>query len=521
MNNNNVEYTRRTFSCGCTFDVVNGKVQINTDPKHLNYNCDKTWELFKKGLTEGIFQLETSLGRSFSKKLKPNEFKHISALTAILRPGCMNAKDDNDISTTEHYCRRKNNEELKFPIDPALSSILDETYQLIIFQESILEISKQIAGFSLQEADTLRKGLGKKLADVIASLKQKFIEGCKKKNLVSEEIAHQLFDTIEASNRYSFNKSHSACYGILTYLTAYIKVHFPLEFFTSWLTMAQDTSDVVALIKESRTFDINVINPDLRYSQSNFSIHNGDIIFGLCNIKKIGMSIYSKLKENAHFTNFYDLLIWGTLTSSQIVLLIKSGALDYMEMSRQRMLFESKLFEELTIKQIETLRKVPNGSFENLDSILQYIIQNHKLNINHKEKINNLVTLNKNPPIKLIDSAHHTIGMEVETLGISLTVSELATRNTKQDISCKDLINDREKSGIIHVKVDELREYIVKKGKNAGLPMAFLKVSDETGTVDCVMWTNSYMKYKQSFMNDILSLVVHKQKDTFIIDEVI
>jgi DNA polymerase III alpha subunit len=513
---------KRTFSCGCSFEVINNKTQIETDPKKLNFQCEKTWELFKKGLTEGVFQLETSLGRSFSKKLKPNEFKHISALTAILRPGCMNAKDEKNVSTTDHYCKRRNNEEAVYPIHDALKEILDETYQLIIFQESILEISKQIAGFSLLEADTLRKGLGKKLADVIASLKNKFIDGCAKQKIVDVATAEKLFENIEASNRYSFNKSHSACYGILTYLTAYIKVHFPLEFFTSWLVMAKgDFKDTIPLIKESQTFDIGILNPDIRYSQKRFSIYDNNIIFGLCDIKGLGEAAYDNLSNNRSFSNFYDLLIWGTLTDSQTVLLIKSGALDYFELPRSRMLFENKLFRNLTGKEIDTLKKNPQKAYNDFEMVLDYVLCNHKLSKNRLEKIQNYIILHKNPPIQLVDRAPNTIGMENETIGISLSVSELSSRTKYKDTYCKELINGQCESGTLTVKIDELREYTIKKGKNAGSPMAFLKVSDDTGTVDCVMWSKAYIQNKENFMRDILTITVHKQKDTFVVDGVV
>lgn len=189
-----------TFECGC--QIIDGVV----DPKRINVNCSRVWELLGKGLTYGVFQLESPLGKQWVKRLKPENMENLGALGSILRPGSLHALDEDGISVTEHYARRKNKLEKATPIDPSLEDVLNKTYGLAIYQENAMAIAIKIAGFTPQEADILRKSIGKKKADLLASLRTKFIEGCKKVGLVTEEKAVAIFDMIEKSNRYSFNK---------------------------------------------------------------------------------------------------------------------------------------------------------------------------------------------------------------------------------------------------------------------------------------------------------------------------
>lgn len=210
------------MDCGCSFQV-NEEV-FNKVGKPMEYytsnnitppitiewkrlpDCKKVWDILGEGYTKGVFQLESGLGRSYAKKLKPTCLEHLSALGSILRPGCLESLDEKGISTTDHYCLRKNlAEEVTYPHD-CLRDALGKTYGIPIYQEQAIAIARIVAGFSLQEADILRRGIGKKLAEVIAQCRTMFIEGAKKTGIVSDEVAHKLFDNIEASQRYSFNK---------------------------------------------------------------------------------------------------------------------------------------------------------------------------------------------------------------------------------------------------------------------------------------------------------------------------
>lgn len=200
------------FDCGCKFKVLDDKVKecdglpsLSIDFNNLSHDCESTWDLFSSGKTKGVFQLENSLGKHWSKQVKPTSIEDISALVSIIRPGSLKSIVDGK-STTQRYVDRKHGREKVEYIHPALEKILSATYGNNIYQESSIAIATAIAGFDLQEADALRRGIGKKSKVIINSLKQTFIDGCNTVGLVNEEQAKELFANIEESNRYSFNK---------------------------------------------------------------------------------------------------------------------------------------------------------------------------------------------------------------------------------------------------------------------------------------------------------------------------
>jgi len=198
------------FDCGCKWPILepskNSKMpKLKIDLHNLPY-CDLAWKIFANGDTKGVFQLESHLGKQWAKKLKPKNMEHLAALGALLRPGCLNSLDENNISMTEHYCKRVNGMESVPSYHPAIDKILASTYGALVFQEQAMEIAQVAAGFNLQEADILRKAIGKKNTQEMANCKKMFIDGAKRVEVVSEQQAEELFGWIEASQRYSFNK---------------------------------------------------------------------------------------------------------------------------------------------------------------------------------------------------------------------------------------------------------------------------------------------------------------------------
>jgi len=194
------------------------------------YNDKQTWQLFSEGKTKGIFQLESNLGKSWSKKLSPNNIEELSALIAIIRPGCLKAFVDGK-SMTQHFIDRKHGREEVTYLHESLEEILMPTYGVLVYQEQSMRIAQKIAGFNLEEADELRKAIGKKKADLMAKVKKKFIAGAKKTKIVNKNEAEEIFGWIQASARYAFNKSHSISYAVCSYWSAYQKAHNPEEFF--------------------------------------------------------------------------------------------------------------------------------------------------------------------------------------------------------------------------------------------------------------------------------------------------
>ncbi len=198
------------YSCGCRFAIdENDELVFSADthdPKNtINFSCPETYRVLAD-FAQGVFQLESPLGKSFVKKLKPENLEHIGALGSILRPGSLENKDENGISTTEHYVKKKNGLEEVKSYHPVIDNILSGTYNEMIYQEQAMEIAKECAGFTLMDADMLRKAIGKKIPEEMAKCKVMFLEGAKKAGVLSDEQAIEVFGWIEKSQRYSFNK---------------------------------------------------------------------------------------------------------------------------------------------------------------------------------------------------------------------------------------------------------------------------------------------------------------------------
>jgi DNA polymerase-3 subunit alpha len=199
------------YNCGCCFpakELENGKYELifDTDVDNINLDCQKTWDIISSGNTKGIFQLESRLGRTIAKKLKPENMEQLSGLISVLRPGSLEGVRDGK-NITNHYIDRKNGLESVDYFHPSLEPILKDTYGEMIYQEQAMQIAKDIAGFDLKESDELRKAIGKKKADQMSLMKVKFLSGAKKLGIVSESEAEEIFGWIEKSQRYSFNKS--------------------------------------------------------------------------------------------------------------------------------------------------------------------------------------------------------------------------------------------------------------------------------------------------------------------------
>ena len=196
---------KKKFPCGCEFDVIDGRVRFDTDMEKLNLECPKVWELFGDGKTTGIFQLESRLGSSCAKKLKPENLEHLSGLIAAIRPGCLDSFIDGK-SITNHFVDRKNAVEEVSYYHPSLEDVLQDTYGLLIYQEQAMSIVTKLANFDLSQADILRRAIGKKKPEEMARVKEQFLVWCKTVGLVNDEEAQYIFSWIESSQRYNFNK---------------------------------------------------------------------------------------------------------------------------------------------------------------------------------------------------------------------------------------------------------------------------------------------------------------------------
>src|SRR5258705_6408965 len=236
--------------------------------------------MLAKGEAIGVFQFESSGMREALRLVKPTQFEDLIALVALYRPGPM--------SYIPGYARRKNGQEPVSYIDPRLKPITGSTYGIAIYQEQYMEIAKQLAGFSLFEAEDLRKAIGKKIHKLMASLKDKFLEGCAA-NGVAAGVAQQLWKDTEASQDYSFNKSHAACYALIAYRTAYMRAYHPREYMASLISSVMSTKDRVPFyVNACDEIGIEVLPPDVNESQLDFAVVEGKIRFGLNALTGVG-----------------------------------------------------------------------------------------------------------------------------------------------------------------------------------------------------------------------------------------
>lgn len=499
---------------------------FNADISFMDLDCPKTWLLISSGNTKGCFQLESRLGRSMAKKLKPSNIEELSALISIMRPGCLEAIRDGK-SVSNHYIDKKNGEEALDYFHESLEPILKTTYGEMVYQEQAMEIARVVAGFNLQEADMLRKAIGKKKPEEMAKLKSTFANGCEKVGILKLKEAEEIFNWIQKSQRYSFNKSHAISYAMNCYLSAYAKAHFPKVFFASYLRFAKDKIDPQAEIKElvqnAIEMNIEVCKPDIRFLNEYVELKKNKIFFGLTDIKGFGKSAYEKLikiiaDSNKNISEYLwiDLLfVLNKINSTASKALIQSGSLDHLGLTRNQMLFEYNIFAQFTNKECENLQKLYNSKLslvKNLGHIL-----NFKITLKRKIVIEQLSHSLLHPPYSLDDTIEWIADAENMLLGYSISCSKIDMYDISMvTCSCKDFKNGCSANNIMLAgEIENIRVVKTKKGKDIGAEMAFLSINDGTAVVDSVVYfPEAYKKYRnQLFLGNIVIVKGTKSKN--------
>ncbi len=311
------------------------RVEIDTIP----LTDPKTYQLLSRVEATGLFQLESSGMRDLLKRLKPERLQDLTALLALFRPGPIGS------GMVDDFIRRKNGQ-LQVTYDhPALAPILQDTYGTLVFQEQVMRIAHELAGFSLTQADHLRRAMGKKIPEVMDQIRQEFIAGCVK-NGVGRPLAEKIFDKIAYFAGYAFNRAHSAAYAMISYRTAYLKANYPLEFMTALLTSERDNTDKIAqYVEEARRMGIPILPPDVNQSFARFTVEAGSIRYGLLGIKNVGEgAIESIIQARGRCGPFKSLVQFYEEVDSRLVnrkvieSLIKCGAMDSLKLHRSQLL---------------------------------------------------------------------------------------------------------------------------------------------------------------------------------------
>jgi len=505
------------FDCGCDFEDL--------DFDNVNLQCPASWDLLGNGLTKGLFQIEKQLGRRYCKRIEPKNIEELAAVISVIRPGCLEAEYREDPSTgkmlniTDTYVKTKSGELRPEYIDPVLEPIFRDTMGVPVYQEQIMRICTDFAGFSLQDADTARKAMGKKNTALFEKIKTAFIDGAVKMNH-SREKAEVIFSWIEKFAGYGFNKSHAVSYAILGYWGAYSKVHFPLEFFKNKLAFSDSNPDefdeIKQLVYEAKLFNINVLPPSVEFGNSDFQFTDSmDLVFGMSHIKGVGKKSLETIKElkgiHTGYGLFKKLFVDKCKVKKNVVQsLIKCGALS-IPMDRVRLLARYDFLVMLTDRERTYLFE--NKLVEDMSSedMLASLIENGIPRGNNR--INRLMGTWSDIKRDLGGNKKRmALAWEKYHLGMPLSGSEVELYNNWQvDTTCQNFLSlkhgDRVKVGVI---IEEIREI---KDKNGNL-MCFMKVSDATYMMDGVtVFSRQYAKLGWIIQEGKAVLIKGKKSD--------
>ena len=305
---------------------------IDFDITKIPLDDSLVYEMLSRGESLGVFQLESHGLQGILRSMKPSVFEDLIAAVALYRPGPLGSGMVQDFIDCKH-----GKKEIEY-LHPDLKPILEETYGVILYQEQVMKVTSDIGCFSLGTADDVRRAMGKKKPEVLKAYREQFVEGAKTKGL-NEEKASYLFDLLEHFSGYGFNKSHSAAYALIAYQTAYLKIHYTVEYMCALLTSVSQNSDKIRLyIREAQRFGIKVLPPDINVSKDNFTIDETNIRFGLAAIKSVGeaaVESITKAREDGPFKNFIDFCIRAKVNKTVVHSLACAGAFEGLKISRR------------------------------------------------------------------------------------------------------------------------------------------------------------------------------------------
>ncbi len=470
--------------------IRNIELNVNDIPE----DDAETFKLLQEARTTGVFQLESSGMKRYLKLLKPNVFEDIIAMVALYRPGPMDWIPD--------FIARKHGERKIEYLHPVLKPILEKTYGVAVYQEQVMQIAQALAGFSLGEADVLRKAMGKKVFALIQEQKNKFIEGCINQK-VSSQVAEKVFAYIEPFAGYGFNRSHAACYAMVGYQTAYLKAHFPAEFMAALLTSDQDNIDRVAIeVAECREMGIEVLPPDINESFEEFaviadsadpSVETQDIAslpgvakkhirFGLNAIKNVGHTVAHEIVEERkrggkfqNFTEFIERVRHKDLNKKSIEALAKVGALDqFAERNAVIASIENIIMHS---KNMDRLSGTNQGSLFSLEEVKLPEIKLEQ--VAPAEKKDRLTW--EKELIGLYISDHPVKEYQEYFARMAVPIKDIGLEHVNQNISIGGVISTIKK---IYLKNQKMMAFVTIEDMDSRMEiLVFPKTLDETGSI--------------------------------------
>jgi DNA polymerase III subunit alpha len=458
------------------------------DLTKISLDDAKTYEMLSRGETMGVFQFESDGYKRFCIELKPSRFEDIIAAGALYRPGPMDW-------IPEYISNKHGRTKAKY-LHPKLEPILAETYGVAAYQEQVMQIARDIAGFTMGQADELRKVMGKKQKDKIPVYREKFIEGAKAASEIDRELAEQIFAFVEPFAGYGFNKSHAAAYGMVSYQTAYLKANYPLQYLTALMSSVRDKTDkLVEYIDEAKKVGITVLPPDVNESLTDFAVVGDHIRFGLAAIKGVGegavRSIIDARESGGKFGDLFDLA--QRVDSKQVnrrvfEALTKCGALDQLPGNRAQKLAALDLALDLAA---HTTREKELGQVSLFGDVAEHA-----------------PALAPTLPELAPPGTREMLAWEKETLGIFVSGHPLADVQEHLTRAGSTLVKDLrsiEDDGFVQIAglVTSVRRTLTKNGQQ----MLIAQLEDTTGTSDVVVFSKLYPVVQGLFSEDAILVV--------------
>jgi DNA polymerase-3 subunit alpha len=463
-------------------------VNPDFDLAKIPLDNDKTYEMLSRGETMGVFQFESDGYKRFCVELKPSRFEDIIAAGALYRPGPMD--------WIPEYISNKHGRTKPKYLHPKLEPILAETYGVAAYQEQVMQIARDVAGFTMGQADELRKVMGKKQKEKIPVYREKFIDGAKAASNIDRDLAEQIFAFVEPFAGYGFNKSHAAAYGMVSYQTAYLKANYPLQYLTALMSSVRDKTDkLVEYIDEAKKMRIEVLPPDVNESLTDFAVVGERIRFGLAAVKGVGegavQSIINARNDSGRFTDLFDLA--KRVDSKQVnrrvfEALIKCGALDAFPGNRAQMLGALDTALDLAA---HATREKELGQFSLFGDAAEHA-----------------PALVPTLPNISAPGSREMLAWEKETLGIFVSGHPLSDVQDVLVRSGATLIKDlRTVDDDAMVTIAGMVTSVRRTMTKAGQQMLIAQIEDTTGASDVVVFSKMYPLVQQLFVEDALLVV--------------
>ena len=470
---------------------------IDIDLNKIDYSDKNVLHYIGTGNTEGIFQLESSGMKSFMKELKPESLEDIIAGISLYRPGPMDF--------IPKYIEGKNNADSVTYDCPQLESILEPTYGCIVYQEQVMQIVRDLAGFSLGRSDLLRRAMSKKKADVMAKERKVFVYGDESENIkgcvnngISEAIANKIYDEMTDFAQYAFNKSHAAAYAVVTYQTAYLKYYYTAEFMAAMLSSVMDMTDKVAeYVYSCRSMGIKILPPDINEGESGFSAKGDSIRYGLTAIKNVGKAVIENIVAEREARGTYkDLEDFISRTAPlgvnkrAIENFIKAGAFDSFGATRKQMMM---VYAQIVDSVNQDKKDTMQGQMSLFDIADEDQKKNYKMQMPNVGEYDNDQKLEfEKEVIGIYASGHPLSDMEGKWKRVITNMSlDFAVPEEGENYKIKD------KS---RVTVGGIITTVTRKFTKRGDQMAFLTLEDLVGTVEIVVFPRQFDKYREILM---------------------